>query len=98
MWTRQHIGVLMKRNAMTMIKKFLNKAQESCEIQPRYDGHIHVVGNSYVDMLCNILSSGLQILEDCQGNKCLFEGTTYVGSLRNSQSVLDYVFVDLIGA
>lgn len=81
-----------------MISEFLDKAQDSCEIQPMHNGHIHVVGNSYVDMLGNILSSGLQILEDCQGNKCIFDGTTYVGSFRYSPNVLDYVFVDLIGA
>ena len=83
---------------MTMTREFLDKAQDSCEIQPRADGHIHVVGNSYVRMLSDILSSGLRILEDCERNKCIFEGANYVGSLRSSQNVLDYVFVDLIGA
>jgi hypothetical protein len=82
---------------MSMIREFLDRVQNSCGIQPRADGHIHVVGNSYTDMLSNILSSGLRILEDCQRNKCLFEGTTYVGSFRYSPNVLDYVFVDLIG-
>ena len=83
---------------MTMTREFLDKAQDSCEIQPRADGHIHVINDSYVDMLSKIISSGLQILEDCQGNKCIFEGTTYVGSFRYSPNVLDYVFVDLVGA